>query len=227
MSWPKKGDPYFIDVCIAPDMAVYEERTGSDAADRIDHFLLDYETQDGRSEAHTVRFVGRIASELTAEFGGSKSVLIVANPLNRPSAEKSGLTGSSVGAILSMDGIKGVTISEYRPARIYGGTEVSPASHLFRQLTIIEDAIGLLPVEVRRKIFVLYGLNNREKTTNPTRTKLDGAEQTREFVRWYDLGGIIVWFEGSRIRTTDCDDPDWRTFNCLTLDEAHCAAGRY
>lgn len=222
VSWPQTGDPYFIDTCIVPDMSVYEDRIGRDAEDRIDHFLLDYEPQDGRSEAHTVDFISSLARELVAEFGGEKDLLISANPLNRPSAKASGITGRSIGALLPLAGIKGMTITEYRPARVYEGEQVSVEANLYRQLKIIEDAAGLLPRALREKIFVLYGLNNREGRNGARKAKLEGAQRTREFVSWYDLGGVIVWFEGSRIRSSGCDDPDWQTFMCLTLDAAYC-----
>ena len=231
ISWPQIGEPYFIDTCIAPNMKPYESRTRQKAQDKIASFLLDYETQDGRTENQTINFVEAIARELHNATKGEKDILMMTNSLNRVFTQRSGITGKSLSEIIRAPGIRGVTLTDYRNARVYNSKRVRAFSHLNRQLKIIEDVSGELPPHLRKKIFVFYGLNNRETKIDfffddqdIWQAKFRGARETRQFIRSRGLGGLIVWFEGSRTRRAGetCANPDWQVLQCLTLGNDYC-----
>ena len=242
VQWPKKDQPYFMDICALPDMDILQEQFGGTLAkNKIHNFLLDYESQDNRQGSMTNEFIDLIAKNLDEYSGGKIGIRIFNNSIGFWGARTSGLKGEHLLKIPKFSNLKGLSIVEYKGTRKLGDQTVW--QHLQSQLDLVKGGKEMA-ANLHKKIFVTYALNNRESSQG---AKLNGAKLARQFVKTKGLGGVIVWFEGSRISKpcsslTLKEDKeisqeereillkeakdrcffDWQTLKCLLLNDKYC-----
>ena len=224
--WPEKYQPYFMDTCALPDMTKLQEYFGGALMkNKVHNFLLDYEVQDMRSGESANHFISAINKEISNRYSGKIGIRLFNNTLGFWGAKTSGLRNKSIPKIPNFQNFKGLSIVEYRGTRKRSGRDV--VGNLQYQLDIIEKDTEL-SAKLRKRIFVVYALRNSEIGPDAKEKKLEGAKLTREFIKDKGLGGVMIWFEGSKVKTShfspcssDCHF-DWQTLKCLLLNDSYC-----
>jgi hypothetical protein len=161
--------------------------------------MLDYEVQDGRSEAQTVQFLTAFA-DLVHKAG--RRAILFSDPLDAPSQVYTGITAANAGQLARV--FDGMTLLVWA-----GNAQGDVRASFDKQFDIITHGGGVDP----RRLIAVFELAN----TTP-----EDARATREAMLRRGLGGVMFWRNGAQ-QGGDCASPINRKIACLAL--GRCDSG--